>query len=152
MRNIIKFKRTMTFAKIPTKATEGAACFDAYLPITYPSILPGERKMIPLGFQVEVPEGYELQVRPRSGLASRGLMIANSPGCIDSDYRGDVGVILVNMSDNTFPLVEGDRICQLKLAVAPEAVFVEVEELSDTERGTGGFGHTGGHSSLKEVA
>ena len=140
---IVKFRRTKTYAKLPTKGSAGAACWDAYIPENYPALEPGEIRIVNLGFQVEVPNGYELQIRSRSGLASRGILVANGTGCVDSDYRGDVGVILINMSGAIQPLNMGDRICQLKLSEAPEITWEVVDELDETERGEGGFGHTG---------
>src|ERR1019366_4805401 len=145
---IVKFRRTQTYTQLPKKATEGAACYDCYLPTTYPPLEPGQIRIINLGFQVEVPIGYELQIRSRSGLATKGIMVANSVGCVDSDYRGDVGVILWNASGAIQPLIQGDRVCQLKLSQAPEIEWEVVDEISETERGTGGFGSSGGHSSL----
>lgn len=141
---IVKFRRTRTYAQLPKKATSGAACYDAYLPDNNPPLNPGEIRIVNLGFQVEVPCGYELQVRARSGLASRGIIVANGVGCVDSDYRGDVGVILCNMSGAIQPLNVGDKICQLKLAQAPDIEWEIVDELSDTDRGEGGYGSTDG--------
>lgn len=142
----VKFRPTKNGAKIPTKATKGAACYDAYLPETYPPLDPGEIRIVNLGFQVEVPYGYELQVRSRSGLASRGIMVANGVGCIDSDWRGDCGVILANMSRAIQPLNAGDRICQLKLSQTYEVLWEVVDVVTETDRGEGGFGSTGGVS------
>lgn len=139
----VKFRRTQTYAQIPTKATAGAACYDAYLASNHPPLNPGEIRVINLGFQVEVPEGFELQVRSRSGLATKGIMVANGVGCVDSDFRGDVGVILVNISGAIQPLMQGDRICQLKLSQAPDIKWEIVDELEETERGDGGYGSTG---------
>jgi dUTP pyrophosphatase len=144
----VNFRRLKTDAMMPTKGSKKAACFDAYLPQNYTPLIPGETRIVPLGFAVEVPDGYELQVRPRSGLASKGMTVANSPGCVDSDFRGEVGVILMNLSNMIMPLNKGDRVCQLKLALAPEFEFVEVDIIEETERGTGGFGHTGGSQIL----
>lgn len=138
----VGFKRLHTDAQIPTKATEGAACYDAYLPSTYISLSPWETRIIPLGFSVEVPIGYELQVRARSGLASKGIIVSNGVGCIDSDYRGEVGVILTNLSGMIQPLEQGMRVCQLKLSPAPEIEFEILDELSKTDRGGGGYGST----------
>ena len=107
-------------------------------------LYPGEIKVINLGFSVEVPNGYELQVRSRSGLATKGCFVVNGVGCIDSDYRGDVGVILGNMSQGIIPLVKGIRIAQLKLSAAPNINWEVIDEVSETDRGTGGFGSTGG--------
>ena len=149
-RTRIAFRRTITDAQIPMRSTEGAACFDAYLPQTYDPLVPGEIRIVNLGFQVEVPKGYELQVRARSGLASKGLIVANGVGCVDSDYRGDVGVILYNLSGMIMPLNKGDRVCQLKLSYTPDCYFEEVDLIEETERGSGGFGSTRGHDSLTE--
>lgn len=139
----IKFRPTKTYTKIPTKSTKGAACYDAYIPENYPPLNPGEIRIVNLGFQVEVPEGYELQVRSRSGLASKGILVANSVGCVDSDYRGDVGVILLNISGAIQPLNQGDRICQLKLSLAPDIEWTVVDTVEETDRSDGGFGSTG---------
>ena len=128
---------------MPAKAHKGDACMDCHLPQEYAPLMSGEIRIIDLGFQVEVPEGYELQVRSRSGLASRSIMVANGVGCIDSGYRGNVGVILLNASQSIQPLNVGDRICQLKLALAPEFEWNEVDIVDCTERGEGGFGSTG---------
>lgn len=144
----VKWKRLKTGAQLPKKSTSGAACFDAYLPETYEPIVPGQIRIVPLGFSVQIPEGFELQVRSRSGLASKGLIVANGVGCVDSDYMGEVGVILMNLSPAIMPLNMGDRICQLKLSAAPDISFEVVDEIDCTERGEGGFGHSGGHSSL----
>lgn len=105
---------------------------------------PLERAMISTGLFVEIPEGYEAQIRPRSGLAvKKGITVLNSPGTIDSDYRGEVCVILVNLSSEQFVVRDGERICQMVIARHEKAEWTEVETLSDTERGEGGFGHTG---------
>jgi len=143
----IKWKRLKTHAQLPTKSTDGAACYDAYLPENC-SLMPGEIKIIPLGFSVEVPVLYELQVRARSGLASKGIIVANGVGCVDSDYRGEVGVILCNYSGMPVLFNTGDRICQLKLSYAPQVYWNMVDEIEETERGEGGFGSTKGHGSL----
>ena len=105
---------------------------------------PLERKLIPTGLFIELPVGYEAQIRPRSGLAiKKGITVLNSPGTIDADYRGEVCVILVNLSREDFVIEDGERICQMIIAQHAQAAWVEVSELGDTERGTGGFGHTG---------
>lgn len=107
-------------------------------------INPGGRALIPTGIQMALPVGYEAQIRPRSGLALKnGISIVNSPGTIDSDYRGDVGIILINHGFEPFMVEQGDRIAQMVIAQHTQVEFVEVEELSDTDRGDGGFGHTG---------
>ena len=111
------------------------------LPVT---LAPGERALVPTGLRLEIPPGYEGQVRPRSGLAlKRGVTVLNAPGTIDADYRGDVGVILVNLSDQNQSIEPGERIAQLVFAPVTQASWDEVESLSDTERGAGGFGSTG---------
>ena len=132
-------------AVIPHYATEGAAGADisAYLsaPVT---LRPGESKAIPTGLFMEIPEGYEVQVRPRSGLALKhGITVLNAPGTIDSDYRGEVKVILINHSSEAFTIHNGDRIAQIVVARVHRLPFVEVDDLSATERGEGGFGSTG---------
>lgn len=107
-------------------------------------LAPGERALIPTGLRLEIPSGYEGQVRPRSGLAlKRGLTVLNAPGTIDADYRGDVGIILVNLSQEEQRIEPGDRIAQLLFAPVTRGELVEVEFLGDSERGSGGFGSTG---------
>ncbi|MCD8173624.1 MAG: dUTP diphosphatase [Alistipes sp.] len=108
------------------------------------TIGPLGRAMVPTGLYVEIPEGYEIQVRPRSGMAARhGLTVLNSPGTIDADYRGEIKIILANISPDSFVLNPGERIAQLVLARHERAEWEECDELSETERGAGGFGHTG---------
>lgn len=131
--------------QLPEYATSLSAGMDlrAYLeqPVT---LKPLERALIPTGLFVELPEGYEAQIRPRSGLAIKhGLTVLNTPGTIDADYRGEIRVILVNLSTEDFEIKDGERICQMIIATHAHAEWIEVEELNDTERGTGGFGHTG---------
>jgi dUTP pyrophosphatase len=110
-------------------------------PIT---LRPMERRLIPTGLHIALPEGYEAQVRPRSGLAlKRGITVLNSPGTIDADYRGEVGVLLINLSQEDFVINDGERIAQMVIARHEQADFVVVEELDQTERGEGGYGHTG---------
>lgn len=105
---------------------------------------PLERKLVPTGLFIELPEGYEAQMRPRSGLAlNEGLGLLNSPGTIDADYRGEIGIIVVNLSNNVVSIKDGDRIAQMVINKVEQAELVEVKELTDTERGAGGFGHTG---------
>lgn len=105
---------------------------------------PMERKLIPTGLFIELPQGYEAQIRPRSGLAlKKGITVLNTPGTIDADYRGEIRVILINLSNEPFLIESGERICQMVIAKHETAEFIEVEELSSTERGEGGFGHTG---------
>lgn len=105
---------------------------------------PGQRALIPTGLRVEIPSGYEVQVRPRSGLALKhGITLANSPGTIDSDYRGELGVIVMNAGDAAFEVAHGERIAQMVVAPVVQAGFVLSEDLSETARGKGGFGSTG---------
>lgn len=108
------------------------------------TLQPLERKLIPTGLYIELPAGYEAQIRPRSGLAlKRGLTVLNTPGTIDADYRGEIGVILINLSAETQTIEPGERICQMVIAKHEQPELVEVTELSATERGAGGFGHSG---------
>lgn len=105
---------------------------------------PMERRLVPTGLYIALPPGYEAQVRPRSGLALKhGITVLNAPGTIDADYRGEVGVLLVNLSQEPFVVNDGERIAQMVIARHEEAAFVEVEILDETERGAGGYGHTG---------
>jgi dUTP pyrophosphatase len=132
----------------PTYATAGAAGFDLRANLEQPITLkPGERKLIPTGLFMEIPLGYEGQVRPRSGLVlKRGLSVANTPGTVDADYRGEVGVIIVNKSDSDQLIEHSERIAQMVIAKheTPELVILNsVEELESTDRGQGGFGSTG---------
>jgi len=132
---------------LPAYATKGSAGFDLSACITtQETINPGEIKLICTGLSFEIPEGYELQIRPRSGLAAKnGISIVNTPGTIDSDYRGEVKIIMVNHSKTPFVIKRGERIAQAVLNAAPQAQLIEAEELTDTARGDGGFGHTGVH-------
>ncbi len=108
------------------------------------TLKPLERRLIPTGLHIALPEGYEAQVRPRSGLAyKKGVTVLNAPGTIDADYRGDIGVILINMSNEDFVVENGERIAQLVIAKYDQAEWVSVTELSETNRGEGGFGSTG---------
>jgi dUTP pyrophosphatase len=108
------------------------------------TLKPLERRLIPTGLYIELPVGCEAQVRPRSGLALKhGVTVLNSPGTIDADYRGEIGVILVNLSDREFTVNDGDRIAQMIIAVHAKAELIETEEIDMTERGVGGFGHSG---------
>jgi dUTP pyrophosphatase len=125
--------------------TEGAAGMDLASAADGPlTLAPGQRLGIPTGWTLELPPGYEAQVRPRSGLALRhGITVVNAPGTIDSDYRGEVIVLLVNLGQAPYTLAPGDRVAQLVIASVARAAVEEVAELSDTARGAGGFGHTG---------
>ncbi|PVZ12750.1 dUTP diphosphatase [Porphyromonas loveana] len=130
---------------LPSYATPASAGMDlrAFLeePIT---LSPLERRLIPTGLFIELPVGYEAQIRPRSGLALRhGITLVNSPGTIDADYRGEIGIIMINLSDTPFTIADGERICQLVVARHEQAEWEQAEALADSERGTGGFGHTG---------
>lgn len=108
------------------------------------SIAPGKRVLIPTGLYIQLPYGYEAQIRPRSGLAVKyGITVLNTPGTIDADYRGEIGVCLINHGNDTFDVHHGDRIAQIVFAKVEQAALVEVSELTNTKRGTGGFGHTG---------
>lgn len=129
----------------PQYMTEGAAGADLRAAIGAPvSIKPLQRAVIPTGLAISLPPGFEGQVRPRSGLAAKnGVTMLNTPGTIDSDYRGEVQVILINLGDEDFVLNRGDRVAQLVIAPAARAEFEMAEELEDTRRGPGGFGHTG---------
>jgi dUTP pyrophosphatase len=129
----------------PAYATADSAGVDLRANIEAPITLqPLERKLIPTGLFIELPAGHEAQVRPRSGLAYKsGITVLNSPGTIDADYRGEVGVILVNLSNEPFTVNHGDRIAQMVVAQYTRANFEQTEELAESERGAGGFGHTG---------
>lgn len=132
---------------LPEYATPLSAGMDIRANLESPVVLqPLERKLIPTGLYIELPEGYEAQMRPRSGLAiKKGITLLNSPGTIDADYRGEICVILVNLSSEAFEVQDGERICQMVIAQHAQAEWIEVEELGSTERGAGGFGHTGKH-------
>ena len=130
---------------LPEYATSHSAGMDLRANIDEPvELKPLERKLIPTGLFIELPEGYEAQIRPRSGLAiKKGITVLNSPGTIDADYRGEVCIILINLSAETFIINDGERICQMIVAPHARAEWDEVALLNETERGTGGFGHTG---------
>lgn len=128
---------------VPAYATTGAAGMDVVAAEDL-DLAPGARHAVATGFAMAIPEGYEVQVRPRSGLALKhGITCLNTPGTIDSDYRGEVKVILANLGDAPFPIRRGDRIAQIVPAPVQKAVFVAVDSLDDTARGAGGFGSTG---------
>ncbi len=128
---------------MPAYASAGAAGMDVVTAEDF-TLTPGERMAVPSGFAIAIPDGYEVQVRPRSGLAFKhGVTCLNTPGTIDSDYRGEVKVILANLGNEPFSALRGERIAQLVPAPVQRAVMAEVEELDDTQRGTGGFGSTG---------
>ena len=130
---------------LPDYATSQSAAVDLQAAIDGVQVIaPGKRAMIETGIAIALPAGFEAQVRPRSGLAAKnGVTVLNSPGTIDADYRGEIGVILVNLSNEDFTIEHGERIAQLVIAKHERAVWEEVEELTDTSRGAGGFGSTG---------
>jgi dUTP pyrophosphatase len=132
---------------LPEFATENSAGVDLRAFIPEPVVLkPFERKLIPTGLFIELPVGYEAQIRPRSGLALKhGITVLNTPGTIDSDYRGEICVILINLSNDEFIVNSGERICQMIISKHEHVSFKLVEQLSETTRGAGGFGHTGKH-------
>lgn len=130
---------------LPSYATEGAAGMDLLAAVMSPVVIPpGGRMLVPTGLRIAIPAGYELQVRPRSGLALKnGIVLPNSPGTIDEDYRGEVGVIVLNAGDAPFTVERGMRIAQAVIAPVTRAAWHEVDELPETARGAGGFGSTG---------
>lgn len=131
--------------ELPAYATPGAAGMDVRANLESPvSLRPLERKLIPTGLSVSIPEGFEIQVRPRSGLAvKQGITCLNTPGTIDSDYRGEIKVLLINLGETEQVIMPGDRIAQLVLAPVAQVRWQEVTVLDETNRGAGGFGHTG---------
>ena len=143
----VKIKRLASGAGIsmPVKMTEHAAGFDLHAAVESPvTLAPGEIRLIPCGFAMALPEGYEAQVRPRSGLSSRfGVTLVNSPGTIDADYRGEVQVPMINHGKQPFVVERNMRIAQMVVMPVPPVELVEVDELDSTTRGEGGFGHTG---------
>ncbi len=130
---------------LPEYATALSAGLDLRANIDEPIVLkPLQRVLVPTGLFIQLPEGYEAQIRPRSGLAFKhGLTIPNSPGTIDADYRGEIKVILMNLSDTDFVIQDGERVCQMVVAQYTQVKWDSVESLEDSERGAGGFGHTG---------
>ncbi len=130
---------------LPRYESTQAAGMDIRCSLEQPVTLqPLERKLFPTGLFIELPQGYEAQIRPRSGLAlKKGLTVLNTPGTIDADYRGEIGVILINLSDEAVTIEDGERICQMVIARHEQPELEEVTVLSDTERGAGGFGHSG---------
>lgn len=131
--------------KLPKYSTAFSAGMDIRANLDEAIVLgPGERKLIPTGIFIELPPQYEAQIRPRSGLAlKKGITVLNTPGTIDADYRGEVGIILINLSDEQFQVNDGERICQMIIARHETVEWIEVDNLNETERGSGGFGHTG---------
>jgi dUTP pyrophosphatase len=133
---------------LPAYATAGAAGMDV-VSAEDVVIAPGARHAVATGLALAIPAGYEIQVRPRSGLALKhGITVPNTPGTIDSDYRGELKVILINLGTEPFAISRGDRVAQLVLAPVVQAAWDEVAELDETQRGAGGFGSTGGHAQL----
>lgn len=130
---------------LPEYSTEMSAGMDIRANLSEPVILkPWERKLIPTGLYIELPRGFEAQIRPRSGLAlKKGITVLNSPGTIDADYRGEIGVILINLSQEEFIIQNGERICQMVIASHEKVIWQPAEQLLETDRGAGGFGHTG---------
>lgn len=138
-----KVKKMHPDAIIPSYAKEGDACMDISSYEDY-TLKPGERKAIATGLQVEPPRGYEFQIRPRSGLAAKyGITVLNNPGTVDAGYRGEVKIILINLGQEEYSVKKGDRVAQGKVSPVEEVVIREYEELSDSARGSGGFGSTG---------
>jgi dUTP pyrophosphatase len=141
----ILFRRLRASAQLPRYMTEAAAGLDLASASDGPiTIAPGQRLGVPTGWSMELPAGHEAQVRPRSGLALRhGVTVVNAPGTIDSDYRGEIIVLLVNLGQEAHTIAPGDRVAQMVIAPVSRATVEEVAELSPTARGSGGFGHTG---------
>ena len=134
-----------SYNELPAYSTEMSAGMDLRASLKEPVVLkPLERKLIPTGLYIELPQGYEAQIRPRSGLAlKKGITVLNTPGTIDADYRGEIGIILINLSQEEFVIENGERICQMIVAAHETVQWELVEELEVTTRGDGGFGHTG---------
>ncbi|MRN54814.1 dUTP diphosphatase [Paenibacillus sp. LC-T2] len=130
---------------IPRKMSEQASGYDLYAAVESEVVLvPGARVLIPTGISLAMPDGLEAQIRPRSGLALKhGITCLNTPGTIDADYRGEIKVLLINLGQEPFAIVRNERIAQMVFQAVPSVTLVEVEQLTDTERGAGGFGHTG---------
>lgn len=131
---------------LPSYGTPGAAGMDvrAYLPEGAVTLRPGQRALIPTGLYMQLPQGYECQIRPRSGLSlNYGLTVVNSPGTVDADYRGEIGVILINLGENDFVVNDGERICQMVITTYSHVKWETGERLDTTVRGDGAFGHTG---------
>jgi len=144
---LVKFKRLENSRRLPapTYATANSAGVDLRAAVDGPrTIEPGEISLIPTGLVIELPDGYEAQIRPRSGLALKhGITVLNTPGTIDADYRGEVGVILINHGRSPFIINRGERIAQMVITRYAKVDFMESDTLSDTKRGEGGFGHSG---------
>ena len=130
---------------LPAYSTDLSAGVDLRANIEEPLVLKSlERTLVPTGLYIQLPEGYEAQIRPRSGLAlKKGISLVNTPGTIDADYRGEIGIILINLSREEVVIEDGERICQMVINKYETAEWIEVESLEETDRGAGGFGHTG---------
>ncbi|CQR56423.1 dUTP diphosphatase [Paenibacillus riograndensis] len=131
--------------ELPRKMSEQASGYDLYAAVGEAVVLaPGERTLIPTGISLAMPDGLEAQIRPRSGLALKhGITCLNTPGTIDADYRGEIKVLLINLGQEPFAIARNERIAQMVFQAVPSVTMVQVDELSETERGAGGFGHTG---------
>lgn len=131
--------------QLPRKMSEQASGFDLHASVAEPVVLaPGERALIPTGIALAMPDGLEAQIRPRSGLAFKhGITCLNTPGTIDADYRGEIKVLLINLGQEPFAIARNERIAQMVFQAVPAVTLVEVDELTETQRGAGGFGHTG---------
>lgn len=141
---IVKVRQVREGAQLPEYKTPGAAAADLYACVDEPrQIYAGDLAIIPTGLAFEIPPGWEGQIRPRSGLALKRVTVINSPGTIDADYRGEVMVLLVNHSNRTIEIRDGDRVAQLVISPVTRAAFEPVDELAETDRGEGGFGSTG---------
>jgi len=142
---ILRVKKLRENAILPSYMTEHAAGMDLHAALEQPLVVtPGGRTLVPTGLALEIPVGFEGQVRPRSGLAlKKGISLPNSPGTIDADYRGELGVIVINLGSEPVTIESGDRIAQLIIAPVERVALLEVVDLEDTERSSGGFGHTG---------
>jgi dUTP pyrophosphatase len=141
----VKRLRPESLIPLPEYMTLHSAGMDLYADLEHEIVMnPGARALVPSGIAIELPDGFEAQIRPRSGLALKhGIALVNSPGTIDADYRGEIGIILINHGDEPYPIRKGERIAQLVFAPFARATLLEVSELGATERGVGGFGHTG---------
>ena len=147
MSHLIQIKRLpgSEDVPLPQRMSDGASGYDLYAAVTEPVVLhPGERQLIPTGLSFAMENGLEAQIRPRSGLAFKhGITCLNTPGTVDADYRGEVKVLLINLGQEPFTITRGERIAQVVFAEVPKSQLVVVDELSETVRGAGGFGHTG---------
>ena len=145
IRPTVRFKKLYSSARVPEKKSFGAAAYDIYYPYEDAVILyPGDLRVVSTGIAMEIPEGWKGEIYSRSGLASRGLFVANQPGKIDSDYRGEINILLYNSSSNSITLVTGTRIAQFELNPVYDIDWKEADELSVTERNYGGLGSTAG--------